>query len=120
MNMYISPQLLTPSFVPGLEGITPLFGTDPRNRELSSLFATHPKMGPRKSFACHTYDTPHPRLLSRHAHSFLVASRTHLLAFFAPARLTLQIGHKLERSDKDPRDLLQWDALKRAPTRLAA
>lgn len=37
---------------------SPLFATDPRNRQLSPLFATHPKTRSRKSFACHTCDTP--------------------------------------------------------------
>src|SRR5438552_2770330 len=74
--------------------LSPVFATDPRNRQLTPLFATHPKKASCKSFACHTCDTPHPRLLSHHAHSSLVASRTHLLAFFAPARLTLQTGNQ--------------------------
>ncbi len=81
-----------------------LFATHPRNPQLTPFFATLPKTPSRKSFACHTCDTPHPRLLSRSVHSSLVASRTHLLAFFAPARLTLQVGNESGRSGLGTRD----------------
>src|SRR5690349_12402864 len=55
--MYTSPQLPTLPLALCFARVTPLFATDPRNRQLSSLFATHPSC---KSFACHTCDIPHP------------------------------------------------------------
>lgn len=38
--------------------LSPFLATHPKDRYLSPLFATLPKMRPRKSFVCHTYDTP--------------------------------------------------------------
>src|SRR5919108_777952 len=40
--------------------LTLLFATDPRNPQLSSFLATHPKTLSRKSFACHTCDPSPP------------------------------------------------------------
>src|ERR1700752_446087 len=51
-----SPLFPIPFQVPS--ALSPVFATDPRNCQLITLFATHPKTGLRKSFACHTCDTP--------------------------------------------------------------
>jgi hypothetical protein len=41
-----------------LATVSPLFATDPRNRELTPIIATLPRTRSRNSFVCHTYGPP--------------------------------------------------------------